>query len=516
MATPSFPLFRTLVFFAVVVASSAAFALDPVRRVPAEWEPQEALWLQWPGPFEQTYVPAYAQISNVVVQYQPLHILYDTVAIRNQARNAISSAGGDPDHPNLFWHRVANENAWMRDNGPVFVVEDGELRIQDWKFDAWGGAFGAFPFADDDAVPVAVGALLGLPVDPVPIVHERGNLEFNGVDTVMLNWNVIGNPNRGNGYANQAAAEVDLRDRFGVTRVIWADGPISGDLTGGHIDGVARFIDANTAVVGNCTLAGHCQPGDADDQVYDATAVNLAAAGFGVIRMDFEAEITHGGASFDADYLNWGVGNGWVILVGFDDPASDDAAKALLEAWYPGRDVYVIEMLDSWVAGGGVHCHTNDQPANSTIGTAPTADFGATANTGPAPYEAHFDDLSSGGPTAWEWSFGDGGVSNERNPGHTYLAEGSYTVTLTAASASGSDVRVRSDYIVVPEPGATSQLVAGCLCLWGLSRVRRATPARRTGGRSSSCPRTPPCRGHCARRRRRSRTPGSRLRRGGA
>ncbi len=51
--------------------------------------------------------------------------------------------------------------------------------------------------------------------------------------------------------------------------------------------------------------------------------------------------------------MNWAVGNGWVILVGFDNPTTDNAAKALLESWYPGRDVHVIEMLDSWVAGGG-------------------------------------------------------------------------------------------------------------------------------------------------------------------
>ena len=37
-------------------------------------------------------------------------------------------------------------------------------------------------------------------------------MEFNGVDTVMLNWNVIGNPNRGNGYANKAEAEIDAGD----------------------------------------------------------------------------------------------------------------------------------------------------------------------------------------------------------------------------------------------------------------------------------------------------------------
>jgi agmatine deiminase len=351
----------TFLLFALLLGpGSNAWAQS--RRVPAEWEPQEALWLQWPGPFEQTYVTAYAKITNVVAQYQPIRILHHNNAIKTQARNAIAAAGGDPDHPNISYHRIANDNAWMRDNGPVYVVQDGEMRLQNWDFDAWGGAFGSFPFANDDAVPIAVGNYLGMPVDTVNIVHERGNLEFNGVDTLMLNWNVIGNPNRGNGYADKAAAEVDLENWFGVTKVVWADGPISGDLTAGHIDGFARFIDQDTAVVANCTVSGSCQPGGPDDQVYDATAANLLTAGFEVIRMDFEAEISHGGFSFDANYMNWGVGNGWVILVGFDNPTTDNAAKALLEVWYPGRDVYVIEMLDSWVAGGGVHCHTNDQP----------------------------------------------------------------------------------------------------------------------------------------------------------
>jgi len=67
--------------------------------------------------------------------------------------------------------------------------------------------------------------------------------------------------------------------------------------------------------------------------------------------------------NFDTDYMNWLVGNGFVVAVGFDNPATDDPAKAQLEAWFPGREVTVIPMLESWYAGGGVHCHTNDQPS---------------------------------------------------------------------------------------------------------------------------------------------------------
>jgi agmatine deiminase len=469
----------------VVLGFAHASLGQPVRRVPAEFEPQEAIWLQWPGQWEKTYEPAFAQIANVIVQYEKLHILYDKNAIKNQARNAIINAGGNPDHTNIIWHAIPNENAWMRDNGPVYVVQDGQIRIQNWEFDAWGGAFDEpgfpIPYANDNNVPIEVGASLAIPmpVDPVGIVHEGGNLEFNGVDTVILNWNVIGNPNRGNGYANKAAAEVDLKNWFGVSRVVWADGPITGDLTGGHIDGIARFIDANRVVVGNCTSNGACQPGDSDDQVYDGVAAELAAAGFEVIRMDFDAAITYGGYTFDADYLNWGVGNGWVILVGFDNPATDNAAKAQLEAWFPGREVHVIEMLESWVAGGGVHCHTNHQPAPSTIGTAPTAAFSADATSGAAPFEVQFTDLSIQNPTVWEWDFGDGGTSTDQSPMYTYDADGTYTVTLTARSASGADTVVHANLINVPEPAAILQLASGCLCLLGLSIRGRKSDSRR-------------------------------------
>ena len=36
-------------------ASHGHIAAADWRRVPAEWEPQEAIWLQWPGPWEKTY-----------------------------------------------------------------------------------------------------------------------------------------------------------------------------------------------------------------------------------------------------------------------------------------------------------------------------------------------------------------------------------------------------------------------------------------------------------------------------
>lgn len=336
-------------------------------RVPAEWEPQEAIWLQWPGRWEKVYEPSFAKMANVIVEYEKLHILTDNNTIRNQARNAIINEGGDPDHYNITWHSIANDNAWMRDNGPTYVIEDGEMRIQNWEFDAWGGAFGSdVTYNKDNAVPIAVGAYLNLPVDNVNIVHERGNLEFNGLDSVILNWSTIGDPNRNPNYTKQQAID-DMKKYFGVQKVVMIEGIPTGDLTKGHIDGIARFINHDTVVVPDCTLTSKCQPNDGvDDKVYDDAAATIQAAGFTVIREPLEGIASfNGGNTFDIDYMNWIVGNGFVIAVGFDNPQTDAAAKARIESYYPGRDVHVIDMLASWDAGGGAHCHTNDQPSLS-------------------------------------------------------------------------------------------------------------------------------------------------------
>jgi PKD repeat protein len=49
-----------------------------------------------------------------------------------------------------------------------------------------------------------------------------------------------------------------------------------------------------------------------------------------------------------------------------------------------------------------------------------------------------FTDSSSGAPTSWAWTFGDGTTSAAQNPTKSYTAPGSYTVTLTASNGFGS------------------------------------------------------------------------------
>jgi len=84
----------------------------------------------------------------------------------------------------------------------------------------------------------------------------------------------------------------------------------------------------------------------------------------------------------------------------------------------------------------------------------PSAAFSATPRSGKTPLTVQFADESVAGSaaiTSWAWSFGDGGLSTEQNPSHTYTMPASYTVTLVVATAVGSDTNVKEDYVTVAE-----------------------------------------------------------------
>ena len=86
-------------------------------------------------------------------------------------------------------------------------------------------------------------------------------------------------------------------------------------------------------------------------------------------------------------------------------------------------------------------------------GNPPAADFTGTPASGTAPLPVSFTDLSTENPTSWSWDFGDDGTSTAQNPSHTYTGAETYTVSLTATNADGSDTETKVDYITVNSGG---------------------------------------------------------------
>ena len=83
-----------------------------------------------------------------------------------------------------------------------------------------------------------------------------------------------------------------------------------------------------------------------------------------------------------------------------------------------------------------------------TFRTAPlqAADFEGTPVSGVSPLTVSFKDLSSSPPHEWYWEFGDGAVSTEKNPSHTYMEAGQYTVRLTVGYPNNGPIRQETKY----------------------------------------------------------------------
>ena len=164
-------------------------------------------------------------------------------------------------------------------------------------------------------------------------------------------------------------------------------------------------------------------------------------------RDAFVAQVSDTGA-LDALVTPWGGANeehghaidlglgGEVWLAGStgsdDAPTLDPIQGALANA--PGRNDGFLTRLSPSVTGP------------------PRADFTASPRSGSAPLVVAFQDNSACIPGSYLWDFGDGATSSLRAPSHTYLADGTYTVTLTTSNGAGTDRLTKSDLITVGDP----------------------------------------------------------------
>nr|WP_320161616.1 PKD domain-containing protein [uncultured Methanoregula sp.] len=77
------------------------------------------------------------------------------------------------------------------------------------------------------------------------------------------------------------------------------------------------------------------------------------------------------------------------------------------------------------------------------------ANFTATPVSGKSPLTVMFTDTSTGPVSYWSWDFGDGTINSTRNPIHTYLNEGKYSVKLFVHDDERDNTITKAGYITV-------------------------------------------------------------------
>jgi len=331
---------------------------------PAEWEPHEATWLTYPhhddsfpGKLESVY-PSYIRFIAEIAKSEKVRINVP-ITFNDQLICQLDEAKVDI-HQVAFFERDSND-VWCRDHGPAFVVRDTPERqkaIVNWKFNAWGNKY---PYNADDLIAGAIAADLGLPVYHPGIVMEGGSVEFNGQGTLLTTKACLLHPNR-NPQLNRQQIEKYLHDYYGIHQILWLGDGIAGDDTDGHVDDIARFVNAHTIITVIET--------DRNDANYEPLQENRRALQRmrllngrqpDIVELPMPVSVFHNGQRLPASYANFYITNEAVIVPTFRC-SQDDRALQILAACFPNRRVTGIDSTDIVWGFGSFHCLSQQEP----------------------------------------------------------------------------------------------------------------------------------------------------------
>src|SRR5699024_4570458 len=105
-------------------------------RMPGEFERHQGTWMLWPERTDtwrsgaKPAQKAFAEVAKAIIPYEPVTVGVNAGQFE-QARASL------PAEVRVI--EMSSNDAWMRDIGTIFVVNDhGDIRGVDWRFNAWG------------------------------------------------------------------------------------------------------------------------------------------------------------------------------------------------------------------------------------------------------------------------------------------------------------------------------------------------------------------------------------------
>ncbi len=330
-----------------------------VGRMPAEFSPHEQTVMCWPAR-EDLYgdrfaeaEEAHALVASSIARYEHVTVLADRRFIERASRI---------EGPNISVVEIPLDDAWFRDSGPIYVLDDANQRVAvDFTFNGWGKKY--MPFDTDADAARAWAQHNGDALRSVDMVFEGGSISSDGAGTIITTMQCLLNPNR-NPHLSQREIEEVLRRELGAEVVVWLPhGLVLDRDTDGHVDNVAACAPNGRLLVQGCD--------DSSEDDFARLAINrkvaesaVSASGtpFEVVEIPVLPFVTTATGRVVVPYLNFYVGNNFVLVPTCGHSADSEMLDLIGEA-YPGRDVVdlpVGEILA--VGGGGVHCITQQVP----------------------------------------------------------------------------------------------------------------------------------------------------------
>lgn len=339
--------------------------------MPAEWEKHQSIWLSWPHDeisFPNRIPKVQDDVAKIILnihQSEQVELLVLNNEMQAEATKKLLSLGVDLNK--VTFRQITYMDGWMRDVGPIFVKnQNGEISLVKWIFNQWGGKFP--DLLPDDAIPYKIKDWLNLKMEQPELVLEGGAIDVNGQGVCLTTEQCVLNENRNMGKTKKDIEQY-FADFLGIKKTIWLFEGLINDHTDGHIDELARFVNANTIVCG--------YEDNPEDENYTIlknnfetlqASTNLEGKPFNLVKLPMP-HLTYkdqpaGGevkSRVPASYTNFYIGNTVVLASIFNDP-NDEKALEILRSQFPEKKVVGLDCTDLIYGGGAIHCITQQQP----------------------------------------------------------------------------------------------------------------------------------------------------------
>lgn len=362
--------------------------------MPAEFEEHSATWMLWPERNDIWRLGAkpvqkiFTKIANTLAKYESVTVGVTQTQYEN-ARNKLQ--------PKVRVVEISFDDAWVRDNGPTFIINNKkELRGIDWFFNAWGGVCqkentpgwslsgSYFPWKLDDMVARKVLEIERAKHYRCPLIMEGGAIHTDGQGTLLAIKECVLSRN-----FNLSLSQIEeiFTKYLGVSNFIWLERGLYIEENNGHIDNMCCFADSKTILMNWCD--------DKNDPQYEisleayeilAKAKNINGEKYNIVKVTqppalYITEEEHIGVDsseyaiprlpgdrLPASYMNSYIANGVVLIPSFVSDFDrrpldyDNQAYQIYKEIFKNREVIQIPSRELLLGGGGIHCVLQQVP----------------------------------------------------------------------------------------------------------------------------------------------------------
>ena len=334
------------------------------RRLPAEWEPQDAVLLAWPhrnsdwADILDEVLPVYLELTRQISRFERVIIITPEPEV---VREQLTRAAIVIDQIHLL--NIATNDTWIRDFGPITIFDNGQPRLLDFGFNGWGLKFAADRDNQVTRLLTLSPLLSATAVATVGLILEGGSIESDGNGTLLTTSTCLLNPNR-NPHLTKVQLESELCKLFGDQHFLWLDhGWLAGDDTDAHIDTLARLCPDDTILYVRCD-----DPQDEHYPEFQRMEEQLRSFRtrqgnpFKLVALPWPQAQYAETRRLPATYANYLIINGAVLVPCYHDE-KDSEALAVMTECFSDRKVLGIDCRPLIKQHGSLHCATMQLPS---------------------------------------------------------------------------------------------------------------------------------------------------------